>query len=87
MLLDSGVGWGVQLTVKASYLGVAAHQEGFRLEDKNVQRRRACLYDDVDSCTCDISYIFRTVVEMCTVIIHELLSFCLLYIVFLPTQT
>ena len=75
------------MTVKANYLGVAAHQEGFCLEDKNVQRRRACLYDDFDSCTRDISYIFRTVVEVCMVIIHDLLSFCLLYTVFLLIQT
>lgn len=49
----------MQLTVKGSYLGLAAHQEGFCLEDKNIYI--TCLCNDADMHGGDISYIVRLV--------------------------
>lgn len=54
---------GVQLTVEANYTGLAAHQEGFCLEDKNIYRWSLCLCDDVDMSAGDISYTVRRVVK------------------------
>lgn len=46
----------MQLTVKGSYLVLAAHQEGFCLEDKNMY-----ISNDADLHGGDISYIVRLV--------------------------